>query len=66
MTIHLTIWWLWWTLIGLYALGAVVGLLATMIADDLEWWQRPAIAIWPLILAALVLWHGALFLIGKE
>ena len=66
MTIHLTIWWLWWTLIAVYVVGVLIGMFMTMIADDMEWWLRPLILIWPLTLTVLVLWHLALFLVGQE
>lgn len=66
MTIHLTIWWLWWALIGIYVAGVLTGMIMSILADSLNWWVRPVILVWPAWVAGITLWHLARFMTGRE
>lgn len=65
MTIHLTWWWLWWPLIGIWA-GVALGLLAMSMIGSAEWYERPLMIIWPVSGLFLLLRAAILFLLGKD
>lgn len=66
MTIHLTIWWLWWLLIAVYVFGLVAGMAGTLMMDTLQWWLRPLILIWPVAITAALLYRLTLFMVGRD
>jgi hypothetical protein len=67
VTIHVTIWWLWITLMVIYSIGVVLGMGLTLLADDrMPWYVRPLILVWPLTGLTLAFYHIAMFMIGRE
>jgi hypothetical protein len=66
VTIHLTIWWLIIPAAVVYGTGLFFGLALTMVADDLDWWLRPVLLVWPLALLAALAYGIFCFMIGKD